>query len=188
MNIYEKIQNVKEKLLKTEIKKSGENKFSNFKYFELADIIPHIVKYCNEVKLYTQISFNTDLAVLRIINTEKPDEIIEYTSPMKDIEIKGANSIQALGGVETYQRRYLYLTAFDIIEADLFDSIAGSDKNEEDTSEKPISKAKVDTIIAIGKEVGTEKAKEVLAKYGYTKSKEVKNKDFKAIVDELKGA
>ena len=44
---------------------------------------------------------------------------------MKDITIKGANEIQALGGVETYQRRYLYMMAFDIIESDMFDATAG---------------------------------------------------------------
>ena len=40
---------------------------------------------------------------------------------MRDLEIKGLNKIQVLGGVETYQRRYLYLIAFDIVEGDLIE-------------------------------------------------------------------
>jgi hypothetical protein len=48
---------------------------------------------------------------------------------MRNLDLKGCNEIQALGGIETYQRRYLYMLAFDFVESDLFDSIAGSDKN-----------------------------------------------------------
>ena len=40
---------------------------------------------------------------------------------MRDLEVKGLNNIQVLGGVETYQRRYLYLMAFDIVESDLIE-------------------------------------------------------------------
>lgn len=131
MNIYEKMQKAKEMILQANLKKSGENKFAGFKYYELADILPTIIQICNELGLYTGIDFNQELATLDIINVENPDEAIKYTSPMKDTTIKGCNEIQALGGVETYQRRYLYMTAFDIIENDMFDAV---------TDDKPISK------------------------------------------------
>ena len=39
-------------------------------------------------------------------NTENPSETITFTSPMRDLELKGANSMQSLGGEETYQSRY----------------------------------------------------------------------------------
>ena len=61
------------------------------------------------------------MATLTIINCHKPDEKIIFTSPMRDLEIKGLNKIQVLGGIETYQRRYLYLIAFDIVESDLIE-------------------------------------------------------------------
>ena len=96
MNIYEKIQKVKLDLLNSNLKKSGENKFSGFKYFELADFLPTINKLCNEQKLFTAISFDNELATLTIVNAEKPDEVVTYTSPMKDLELKGCNSVQAL--------------------------------------------------------------------------------------------
>lgn len=123
MNIYEKMQKAKEMILKANLKKSGENKFAGFKYYELADLLPTIIQICNELGLYTGIDFNQELAKLDIINVENPDEAIQYTSPMKDTTIKGCNETQALGGVETYQRRYLYMTAFDIIENDMFDAV-----------------------------------------------------------------
>lgn len=125
MNIYEKINKVKYGILSAKLKKSGYNKFSNFNYYELADITPTIITLCNENKLMTQFTFDNDYARLIIIDVEKPMDVLAYTSPMKELQIKGANEIQALGGIETYQRRYLYMMAFDIIEADMFDATSG---------------------------------------------------------------
>lgn len=96
MNVFEKIQKIKLSLLGSNIKKSGENKYSGFKYFELADFLPTIIKLCDENKLFTAVSFNNEEATLTIVNCEKPDETVVYTSPMKDLELKGCNSVQAL--------------------------------------------------------------------------------------------
>ena len=125
MNIYEKINKVKYGILSAKLKKSGYNKFSNFSYYELADIIPTITTLCIESKLMTQFTFDNDYARLIIVDIDKPMDVLVYTSPMKELQIKGANEIQALGGIETYQRRYLYLMAFDIIENDMFDATSG---------------------------------------------------------------
>ncbi|MBO4516756.1 ERF family protein [bacterium] len=122
MNIYEKINKVKTLILDTKLKKSGRNTYSGFDYYELADIVPTIINGCNDNKLYTHTSFNNELATLQIINIEKPEEKVEFTSPMRDLQLKGCNDLQALGGIETYSRRYLFLMAFDIVEADSFDA------------------------------------------------------------------
>lgn len=136
MNIYEKIQTVKQKLLEANIKKSGYNKFSNYNYYELSDFLPTIIKLCNEIKLFTQVTFNEQDAKLIIVDYEQEsNNYIEYTSPMKELELKGCNQIQALGGVETYQRRYLYMSAFDIVENDMFDGINGKDQKDKENKE-----------------------------------------------------
>lgn len=122
MNIYEKIQSLKEDLLKDNIKKSGFNDYSNYKYYELSDFLPNIVNLCKKYGLHTKIIFDDQMAKLIIRNIEDPKEFEEYTSPMREFEMKGCNKIQALGGVETYQRRYLYMSAFDIVENDMFDA------------------------------------------------------------------
>ena len=44
MNIYEKMQKAKVDLQKEDLKKTGENKFSNYKYYELGDFMPAINK------------------------------------------------------------------------------------------------------------------------------------------------
>lgn len=132
-NIMFRIMRIKKFLKDANIKKTGKNHFTEkgrgFSYFELADIVPFIIDKCIEEHLFTKISFTREEAKLSIINMDDPLELIEYTSPMEEISIAGANKIQSLGGVETYQRRYLYLAAFDIVEQDMFDSISGSDSN-----------------------------------------------------------
>ena len=57
MNIYQKIQAVKKELSERELKKSGENKFSGFKYYELGDFLPSIIELCAKYGLFTQITF-----------------------------------------------------------------------------------------------------------------------------------
>ena len=133
MSLYSKIQTVKNELLEANTKKSGQNKFAGFSYYELADFLPTIVKLCLKNKLLTKVSFTNDLATLEIINVEEPFDREVYTSPMREIQMKGTNEIQSLGGVETYQRRYLYMAAFDIVESDMFDGKDGNSfkvKNE----------------------------------------------------------
>ena len=138
MNIYEKIQNVKKGILQSNLKKSGENKYAGFKYYELADFLPTLINLCEENKLYTKITFDNDVAKLIIKNTEKSEEYEEYTSPMRPLELKGCNQIQALGGIETYQRRYLYMAAFDIVENDMFDSTSGEENNKVENKENEV--------------------------------------------------
>ncbi len=135
-NIYEKIQVVKQKLLQANLKKSGENKFSNFKYYELSDFLPTLINLCNEVGLFTRITFTNDFAILTITDTNNINSTIEYSSPLKEINLKGCNEIQALGGVETYSRRYLYMAAFDIVENDMFDSTVGKDTEKKATEKQ----------------------------------------------------
>ena len=121
MSVYKKLQTVAVELQKTEIKKSGNNKFAGFKYFELADFLPTVNELFLKNGLAGYCSFSTELGTLTIVDVEKGEKI-EVTSPMVEIEMKGANAIQALGAVETYTRRYLYLAALGIVENDVVDS------------------------------------------------------------------
>lgn len=118
MNIYEKLTHARCDLRSMELKKSGENAFAKYKYYELVDIIPPILEVCEKHKLCTHTTFSDGRAVLTVVNAEAPEEKLAFESPMFESEMKGATRIQALGAVETYQRRYLYITAFDIVEDD----------------------------------------------------------------------
>jgi len=139
MNVFEKLQNARVKLQNMELKKSGENTYSKFKYYELSDFLPLVNKIFEENKLFSNFSIEENRATLTIVNTEKPDETVVFVSPVEELDLKGCNKIQALGGVHTYLKRYLYLNALEIVENDMFDSVSGrADKKPQKTSEKEV--------------------------------------------------
>ncbi len=139
MNIYEKLQFARVDLQEANIRKSGQNRHVGYDYFELADFMPKINNLMLEYKMIGVVSFTADLATLRIINAEKPDEIIEFNSPMATAQLKGCHDVQNLGAVQTYLRRYLYVNAFEIVEQDVLDSVAGStnDNNKQNKTKIP---------------------------------------------------
>ena len=127
MNIYEKVQRIKLELLESKFKKSGENKFAGFKYYELGDFLPQIIKLCDKHKVCTQVNFEENSASLMIVDSEDSNGFIEVSTPTEKLQIKGSNAIQALGGMQTYMRRYLYMAMFDITESDMFDAVSGKE-------------------------------------------------------------
>ena len=68
-------------------------------------------------------SFDKELATLTITDTDDGSQI-NLTSPMADANLKGCHPIQNLGAVETYTRRYLWVSAMEIVEHDALDSSA----------------------------------------------------------------
>lgn len=140
MNIYEKVLNITDEIQKANIKKSGINKYTGFTYFELSDLTPIINILCLKYKIITNIKYDKEIAKMYIINAEKPEEQIEYTSPMGSVNLKGAHEIQNIGAVQTYLRRYLFLTAFNIAEHDELDYVQGDPKYEKSRLINEISK------------------------------------------------
>ena len=105
------------------LKKSGHNKFAGYSYFELGDFLPTINSIFYKVGLCGVVSFGKELASLTITDTEDGSEIV-LTSPMAEANLKGCHPIQNLGAVETYTRRYLWVSAMEIVEHDALDSSA----------------------------------------------------------------
>ena len=68
-------------------------------------------------------SYDSEIASLTITDTDDGTNII-ITSPMAEANLKGCHPIQNLGAVETYTRRYLWVTAMEIVEHDALDSSA----------------------------------------------------------------
>ena len=93
--VYQKLQQARIRLQHTELKKSGHNKFAGYKYFELGDFLPAIQSIFFELKLCPVISFDTDLATLRIIDFENGG-CVTFTSPMAEAQLKGCHPIQNL--------------------------------------------------------------------------------------------
>lgn len=139
MSVYRKLQEARIELQSKPLKKSGKNKFAGFEYFELGDFLPTIQTIFTEKGLCGTITFYTDLAILTIVDVDKPEDKIEFKSPMSTAELKGCHAIQNLGAVQTYLRRYLWVAAMEIVEHDSLDAITGKDepKKAEPTVESP---------------------------------------------------
>lgn len=130
MNIYDKLNLARRKFAEANVKKTGINRYAEFKYFTLEDIIPIKQAIFNEVGLTDVISFGREVATLVLINVENPEEVIRFDSPLAEDESLIKNPIQKLGAVETYIRRYLYLNMLDIVEADVVDAVSDKPDTE----------------------------------------------------------
>jgi hypothetical protein len=128
MNVYQKLNAARAKFHSIELKKSGHNKFAGYKYFELGDFIIPALEIFKEHGLTGIISFGKETADLRIVNNEKPEEVIVIESPMSSAALKGCHEVQNLGAVQTYLRRYLWVAALEIVEHDAIDSAPAKEK------------------------------------------------------------
>ena len=128
MNVYQKLNAARAKFHSIELKKSGHNKFAGYKYFELGDFIIPALDIFKEVGLTGIISFGKETADMRIVNNEKPEEVIIIEPPMSSAALKGCHEVQNLGAVQTYLRRYLWVAALEIVEHDAIDSAPAKEK------------------------------------------------------------
>lgn len=125
MNVFQKLNDARERFHQSKLNKSGHNKFAGYKYFELSDFVVPALQIFKEVGLTSIIRFGKDMAEMCIVNVDKPDEIIVITSPMSTAALKGCHEVQNLGAVQTYIRRYLWVAALEIVEHDALDSTTG---------------------------------------------------------------
>jgi hypothetical protein len=121
--VHKKLMQARILLQNAPLKKSGHNKFAGYSYFELGDFIPTINAIFAEIGLCGVVSYDTEIASLTITDTDDGTSLI-ITSPMAEANLKGCHPIQNLGAVETYTRRYLWVTAMEIVEHDALDSSA----------------------------------------------------------------
>jgi hypothetical protein len=123
MGVHKKLMQARILLQSAPLKKSGHNKFAGYQYFELGDFIPTINEIFNNLGLCGVVSYDSEIASLTITDTDDNSNIV-ITSPMAEANLKGCHPIQNLGAVETYTRRYLWVTAMEIVEHDALDSSA----------------------------------------------------------------
>lgn len=121
MAVLAKLNQARVKFHDSPIKKSGQNKFAGYSYFELADFIVPALRIFNEVGLCSIVSFDAEKATMTITDLEDGSNV-QITSPMSSAALKGCHEVQNLGAVQTYLRRYLWVAALDIVEHDAVDA------------------------------------------------------------------
>lgn len=130
--LYKKIQEIRVVLQEMDLTKSGYNKFSDYKYFELSDFLPKIQKLALEKGIIPIYQLEKEQAMLHICDIENVDNRITFSIPTADAAVKGSNAIQAVGSLTTYTRRYLYMIAFEIAENDFINNAKMSDEQTPD--------------------------------------------------------
>ena len=126
MNTYQKLNLARSRFHQQKLKKSGLNKFAGYQYFELGDFLIPALNIFDEVGLCANISFEKEYATMTIVNIDAPGEhTIVISSLMGSAALKGCHEVQNIGAVETYQRRYLWVAALEIVEHDVLDATTG---------------------------------------------------------------
>ena len=142
MSVHKKLMQARVKLQGTEMKKSGLNKFAGYSYFELSDFIPHVQTIFNDLGLCGVVTFSTEYAQLCITDVDD-GTVIVITSPMAEANLKGAHPIQNLGAVLSYQRRYLWMAALELVEGDPIDSAPPVEAPKPEPKPEPVKKTPV---------------------------------------------
>lgn len=124
MTVLKKLNDARQKFHALELKKTGHNKFAGYYYFELADFLIPALRVFNECGLCAVVSFDKDIASMTITDLEDSSSLV-ITSPMGSAALKGCHEVQNIGAVETYQRRYLWVAALEIVEHDALDATTG---------------------------------------------------------------
>ena len=149
-NVYQKLLEARVLFMEEDVKKSGKNMKMSYKYFELQDIVPVATPIFQKVGLLPVTTFTNDEATMMVVNVDNPADFIVFTSPMREIEAiissktggEVTNAIQRLGSVETYQRRYLYMVALDIVESDSIEPLTGDNPTPAPKPAAPVTPEK----------------------------------------------
>ena len=71
MSVYKKLAKARVELQKVEMRKSGANTYTNYRYFELGDFMPHINRIFDELGLCGYVSFYKEEAILQIVDVDE---------------------------------------------------------------------------------------------------------------------
>lgn len=110
MKIAKKILDFQTKVRTVEKNQTG----YGYKYASLEQIISSISQPLEETKLIYYHSVRDDYMVCSIIDVDS-GESIESITPMVKLDLKGLNSVQSLGAVMTYLRRYTLISALGLV-------------------------------------------------------------------------
>jgi len=137
MKILSKINEARQIIKKSDLKKTGRNEYSKYDYYTPEQVNKLVNDACQQVKLFNKFDLlRTDLglvAELTIFDLEG-EESVKFNIATEIPEIKATNVAQQLGGAVTYSERYLLMIAYDIKDNNLdFDS----QKPKDEKTEKP---------------------------------------------------
>lgn len=147
-SVLARLQKIRVELAEMKIKKTGYNPYSKFEYYELSDFLPIVQKMMRDNDLCPVVQFTTDEAELIIYDSSgelTEDSSVRFISPNGEVNLSACHGMQNEGARQTYQRRYLYIAALEIVEPEALDPTAGKDKDK--TKPEPLW-PKIEKLIA----------------------------------------
>lgn len=194
LNIYGKLLEARKRFLESGLKKNGVNRYAEYKYFTLDDIIPLKQEIFRDLGLADVIAFTENYASLTIFDVDTPENVLVFTSQLAPDESLIKNPIQKVGAIQTYVRRYLYMLALDIIESDGIEATTDKPVDEDGKKTETPKKAtnrpatteeREETKKELINEGGTATETQVKAiKNGLKKLRSKENSDYEGYVGE----
>lgn len=193
MNIYEKLLKVQ---IELKAPKGQYNSFGKYKYRSCEDILEALKPVLDKLKLTLFIkddvievnTRNYVKATITLVNTEKPDEIIETSALAREEETKkGMDGSQITGASSSYARKYALNGMFMIDDTKDSDSTNTHGKEEaKKTTETEFKKA-IDMINALANtEEKSEKVFDMIEKFNKNSLLDCTIEELKKVYNELK--
>ena len=120
--VSKKLLEARKLIATTPIKKEGNNSYSKYDYFTPSQVSELVTKACQATGLLTMYSLeNTEFGYegqLVVLDTES-GESLSFSMATAMPEITATNAAQKLGGMATFNERYLKMSVFEIVDNNL---------------------------------------------------------------------
>ena len=131
LNITQKLLKARQMIKETSIQKEGTNTFSKYDYFTPSQVSELVNDVCQDLGILAVFSLRKDefglygeLQLTNLLLEENGGHETLTTQMRTEMpSITATNMTQQMGGCETYTKRYMLMSAFDITDNNLdFDS------------------------------------------------------------------
>ena len=185
MQLLRKTQQVKQMFLEANIKQTGYNKFQKYHYFTLKDMIPHVVKFCNDLELATKFEFSNKCGKLKVFDLET-GYYETWTTPLPEPHSsKSGEHCKEIQAIQTYSRRALYLQWLEIVEVNTIELIQPQNTHTRKNKPKHTSKTIENIAYEIKKQLQKE-GKPYNMNYIIPKAKEILGEESEEYKDLIK--
>ena len=157
MSIQRRLAEIHKELLEAKIPKTGYNKHKGFKYYELEDIMPPIIKACYKHKITLQFSFVENTAILKLVDWDDDKKYIPFRIQVPELVVPDKNPnnklIQDTGANVSYLQRYLLKLAFpcindkDTIDFDTANDAGSAKEKDSENVEKVTSNLNIPELV-----------------------------------------
>jgi len=134
-SILNKLQEARDLIRKSDLKKDGYNSHSKYKYYTPEQVESLVASACEKIKVICLCNLKADeygLFQTLTFQDLESDESLDFEMRTKHGSITATNEAQQMGGTDTYSERYIKMKVFQIKDNNL----------DPDSSSKPTNTTK----------------------------------------------